>query len=287
MARFDRIASVEVGLRNNTFNGYIGTIKLSALRISFSIQKNLSWSTNTASVKIWNLSQENRNRIKDYGDQIILSAGYREDAGEQLLFIGNTTQVSHAYDQPEIVTTLDCGDGERILNQKSITVSFKEKVPVRQVVQTIADQLGLSISEFTATDNVVYEQGFEYAGMGKNALDKAVLRLGLRWSVQNGKLQIIPQYGTTSKPAIEINADTGMIGIPQRYTDKRAAVYLDGPRTGYIVQTTLRPDILPGDRLNIKSERIGLNGPYAVFSIKHEGDLFGPNWRSIMEVILV
>lgn len=51
MARFDRIASVEVGLRNNTFNGYIGSIKLSALRISFSIQKNLSWSTNTASVK--------------------------------------------------------------------------------------------------------------------------------------------------------------------------------------------------------------------------------------------
>jgi hypothetical protein len=273
MTRFNRIASVEIDLRNSTFSGYIGSIKLANLRIAFSMQKNLAWSANTASVKIWNLSQENRNRIKDYGDQVIVSAGYSQDAGEQLLFIGNTTQVSHAYEQPEIITTLDCGDGERILNQKNIAVSFKEKVAVRQVVETIAQQMGLTISEFSPTDNVVYEQGFEFIGMGKNAIDKTVSRLGLKWSVQNGKLQIIPQFGTTSKP--------------QRFTDKRASLYLDGPKTGYIVTTTLRPDILPGDLINVKSQRIGLDGPYSVFSIKHEGDTFGPNWRSIMEIILI
>ncbi|CDZ81859.1 hypothetical protein BN1013_02395 [Candidatus Rubidus massiliensis] len=287
MTRFNRVASVEIGLRNANFSGYIGTIKLSNLRTAFSVQKNLAWSANTASVKIWNLSQEKRNRIKDYGDQVIVSAGYSEDAGEQLLFIGNTTQVSHAYEQPEIITTLDCGDGERILNQKHISVSFKEKVPVRQVIETIAQQMELTISEFTPTDNVVYEQGFEYIGMGKNAIDKTVARLGLKWSVQNGKLQIIPLFGTTSKPAVEINADTGMIGIPQRFTDKRAALYLGGPKTGYIVTTTLRPDILPGDLINVKSQRIGLDGPYSVYSIKHEGDTFGPNWRSTMEIILI
>ena len=287
MTRFNRVASVEIDLRNSTFSGYIGSIKLANLRIAFSMQKNLAWSANTASVKIWNLSQENRNRIKDYGDQVIVSAGYSQDAGEQLLFIGNTTQVSHAYEQPEIITTLDCGDGERILNQKNIAVSFKEKVAVRQVVETIAQQMGLTISEFSPTDNIVYEQGFEFIGMGKNAIDKTVSRLGLKWSVQNGKLQIIPQFGTTSKPAVEINADTGMIGIPQRFTDKRASLYLDGPKTGYIVTTTLRPDIIPGDLINVKSQRIGLDGPYSVFSIKHEGDTFGPNWRSIMEIILI
>ncbi len=287
MTKFKRIASVKIDLRNSTFNGYIGSIKLTNLRMSFSMQKNLAWSANTASVKIWNLSQENRNRIKDYGDQVIVSAGYSQDAGEQLLFIGNTTQVSHAYEQPEIITTLDCGDGERVLNQKNISVSFKEKVSVRQVVKTIAEQMGLTISEFSPTDNIVYEQGFEFIGMGKNAIDKTVSRLGLKWSVQNGKLQIIPQFGTTSKPAVEINADTGMIGIPQRFTDKRACLYLDGPKTGYIVTTTLRPDILPGDLIKVKSQRIGLNGPYSVFSIKHEGDTFGPNWRSTIEIILI
>lgn len=287
MTRFNRVASVEIGLRNANFSGYIGTIKLSNLRTAFSVQKNLAWSANTASVKIWNLSQEKRNRIKDYGDQVIVSAGYSEDTGEQLLFIGNTTQVSHAYEQPEIITTLDCGDGERILNQKHISVSFKENVPVRQVIETIAQQMELTISEFTPTDNVVYEQGFEFIGMGKNAIDKTVARLGLKWSVQNSKLQIIPLFGTTSKPAVEINADTGMIGIPQRFTDKRAALYLGGPKTGYIVTTTLRPDILPGDLVNVKSQRIGLDGPYSVYSIKHEGDTFGPNWRSTMEIILI
>jgi len=69
MARFDRMASVEVGLRNDTFNGYIGTIKLSALRISFSIQKNLAWSTNTASVKIWAWFKMWQNWVTK-GDQI-------------------------------------------------------------------------------------------------------------------------------------------------------------------------------------------------------------------------
>jgi len=67
MTRFNRVASIEIGLRNANFSGYIGTIKLSNLRTAFSVQKNLAWSANTASVKIWNLSQEKRNRIKDYG----------------------------------------------------------------------------------------------------------------------------------------------------------------------------------------------------------------------------
>src|SRR5690554_5321501 len=123
MTRFNRVAELEINLRNRNFSGYIGTLNIKNLRISFQITKSLSWSTNTASIQVYNLKSDKRAQIKDYGDEVTLYAGYAEDTGVQILFVGDTTKVSHLFEQPEIITTLECGDGERILNQRNLSVS--------------------------------------------------------------------------------------------------------------------------------------------------------------------
>lgn len=284
--KFRRIASCEIRLRNQDFTGYTGNLSISNLRISFSVSKTLSWSANSATVRIWNISEDKRSRIKDYGDQITLRAGYREDAGEQLLFIGNTTQVSHLFDQPEIITTLEAGDGESILNQKYISYSFEEGSTVREIIELVAERMGINISEFSIFPNDIYRQGDSFTGMAKDALDKLCNRVNLTWSVQNGFLQILPKNQGSTKPPAEINADTGMIGIPQRFTSKRMNLYNSNIQTGWRVKTLLRPDINPGDRVRIKSVRADINGLFYVYSIRHEGDNYSPQWESTLEVIL-
>lgn len=295
--KFYREAALKIRLRNADFNGYIGTVDISGLRVSFSITKSLAWSTNTANIKIWNLSQTNRNLIKDYGDEVTLYANYSENSNPSLgintnskatevLFIGDTTAVSHFYDKPEIITVLECGDGEKYLNQLHVTVSYAEGAQARTVISNIAQQMGLEVAEFANSDNLIYRQGYSYTGPGKDALTIVCNKLNLQWSVQNNALQIIPIKGTIEQPAIEINENTGMQGVPQRFTYRRLDQYrsIDAPTTGYKVKTALNPRILPGSKIILQSTHLDFKGPYRVESISHDGDTYGFLWSSNIEV---
>lgn len=285
MTKFNRIAEIDVRLTNNEFSDYIGNLTIRNLRISFQVIKSLSWSTNTASIQIYNLSSDKRAKLKDYGDEVTIYAGYTEEAGSQLLFVGDTTRVSHLFEQPEIITSFECGDGERVLNQRIITVSFSERVPARTVAQQIADKMGVNIAFFGQSDNLVYEQGFQFTGLAKDALDKVTKYLNLTWSIQNKNLFLIQNQGSTTKPPVTISQNTGMVGVPERFTYKRLDLWKGGPKQGYKVKTLLRPDILPGDRVRLISEQINLDQIFYVDSVKHTGDTWGQSWISNWELV--
>lgn len=294
---FYREAALRVRIRNNNFTGYIRELTFSGLRVSFSITKSLAWSTNAAVIKIWNLGQSNRNLIKDYGDEVTLYAGYSQDSdprlgyrddsrASQVLFIGDTTAVSHIYEQPEIITVLECGDGDKFINQLRVSVSYAAGTPARTVIHGIASQMGINISLYAASDNLEYRQGFKFIGMGKDALTIVCNYLGLQWSVQNNALQIIPLGGTNTLPIIQINQNTGMQGVPTRFTNRRIDLYrsIYAPTTGYKINVALNPLILPGSEIALISTHLGVNGPYRVENVRHEGDTYGFVWSSNLEV---
>lgn len=293
--QFDRIINLKVELANPPPDtGYRGTLDISNLRINFSIYKSQSWSTNTANIKVWNLSNSNRNQLNQFGDELRLFAGYRntsiQQTGPQLLFMGNTSLVSHTFTQPEIITNFDCGDGEKSLNLILASWSFAPGTPVRTVIQSYADLLGLDIQEFSATDNLVYENGHSYSSLARNGLDCACKAVGLIASVQNNNLVILKEGIGSEKPPYEINQETGMLGIPERFTDRKQFLYKalpkngGAPKPGWKVKTLLRPDILPGDRIRLRSNRVDIDGIFYVVSIRHEGDNYGNDFQSLLEV---
>lgn len=286
MTKFDRVANLDIRLFSKN-NEFVGTVKIQNLRIAFQITKSLSWSTNTASVQVYNLSKDKRNKLKDYGDEISLFAGYSQDSGAQLLFIGDTTKVTHLFEQPEIITSLDAGDGERVLNNRLIDISFGSGTPARTVINGIAQKMGVNISFFAPTPNVVYQKGYQDAGMAKDILDRATKSLGLTWSVQNKNLIILEENGSTTKPPAIISQNTGMVGVPQRYTYKRRDLFRAGPKQGWKVKTLLRPDILPGDRVRVISNQVNLDEVLFVDSVKHTGDTWGSSWVSDWELIRI
>lgn len=287
MTKFNRVANLDIRLTNSTFTGYIGSLNISNLRIAFQILKSLSWSTNTASIQIYNISPSKRAQIKDYGDEVTINAGYSEDTGAQLLFVGDTTKVTHIFDQPDIITSLQCGDGERILNQKLISVSYAERISARTVIEQIAEKMGVNVAFFAPSSDLVYEQGFQGTDLAKNVLDKVTKYLGLTWSIQNKNLYILQENGSTTKPPAVISQNTGMIGVPERYTYKRRDLFRAGPKQGYKVKTLLRPEILPGDKVNIISQQINLDDVFFVDSVVHKGDTYGSVWESEWECIRI
>lgn len=285
--KFIREARLVIRLRNDDFTDFREPpIILNGLRVSFSIQKSLAYSANTAIIKVWNLSQNHRNELFNYGDSVTLYAGYERGNGLELLFVGDTTNVSHIFDPPEIISTFECADGDRFINNVNVVVSEAAGTPALLVLQQIAKQMGIIYNNHPAVDNLVYPYCFSNIGNCKFALNKVCDYLGLQWSVQNGQLQVIPQQGVLPGTPIEINRSTGMQGIPQRFTYRKvyAQSSVDRPRTGYRVNVALLPSILPGNSITLTSEYLGIKGLFAVENVRHEGDTYGAIWSSQLEV---
>lgn len=284
MTEFIRNARLEVKIRNADFTGYERTLILEGLRVSFYIQKNLSITPNSGIIKIWNLSQSHRNLIKDYGDQVTVYAGYERGQGLELLYVGDTTAVYHSFDFPDIISTFECADGYKYINQKHVSLSFAPQTTVREVINKIATDMGIVVGEFSIPDSVVYGTGFSSVDLLKEALLKACALANLQVSVQNNKLQIIPINGTIIEQPFQISSDTGMIGVPERYTFVRSSFYEKGPAIGYKVNTFLKPQILPGARVNLNSRYLGFQGIFRVETVKHNGDTYGPFWQTNLEL---
>lgn len=285
MSNFTKSINLDIRIANSNFSGYANNLKIKGLRISIQAVKTLSWSTNTANIQIYNLSPENRAKLNSYGDEISIYAGKDKDSPSPLMFIGDSTKVTHVFNFPDVVTSLQCGDGEKILNQKLISVSFASKVSAKTVVQDIASKMGVTIAFFANTLPLEYENGFQFVGFAKDGLDKVCNYLNLTWSIQNNQLVMIENNGSTRKTPVAINVSTGMIGVPERYTYKRLDLWTAGPKQGYKVKTLLRTDILPGDKIQLSSKKIGINGLFFVESIRHLADNIENTWESNLEVV--
>ncbi|MEM0173065.1 MAG: hypothetical protein QXI16_01000 [Sulfolobaceae archaeon] len=284
--KFDREINARIQLINTPSNtNYRGEIIIRDLKMSFSVFKSLSWATNKGELKIWNIGRDKRNQLGSIGDLVSINAGYRNDGGAQLLFTGNTTEIISTFPTPEIVTSFILADGDKTLNNVKITVSFDENTPVRAVIEHIAEKLGVPIVSTLPQIDQVYSQGFFQTDLAKNLMDKATKFAGLWWGVQNGNLVFQRANVPNEKVPREINVYTGMIGTPEPWNDKRNRLYVNTNKQGWTVRTLLTPDILPGDRVKIKSSKINLDATCFVETIQHDGDNYSDNFISTLQVI--
>ncbi len=291
--KFYRTAFLKIRLKIGKTNEFDPQpIFIHNLRMSFSINKFRGWATNSASIKVWNLGQDTRNKLKNFGDEVTLFAGYDEpgtNGAPQVVFIGDTTSVSHIFEQPEIVSVFECGDGEKYYNQERVNISFGANISARTVVSEICTQMGMQIGFFAESDDLKYENGFKFNGMGKDVLQNVLAYLGLQGSIQNDTYRIIPLNGSVESNQIPVNQMQGMVGVPQRFTYRRLEQYrsTDAPTTGYRVNVLLNPMIIPGSVINLQSSHVDFSGPYRVEVVKHEGDTYGPSWISNLETTVL
>ena len=286
--KYDRSISLSIKLINAPeYDSYRGSLNVKDLKVSFSIFKSMSWSTNTAKISIWNLSKNTRNELVNIGDEVSLFAGYKNEGGESLIFRGDTTQLEHSFPKPDIITNLTCGDGDKIINNKKIALSFGENTPVKAVIENIVSQMDMNIHGKIPEINDVYALGFQGSNLARNLLDTVCNKANLKWGVQNGNLLFNRRGEGSLKPPVDINVNTGMLGVPERYTDKKGQFYVVGKHAGWKVRTLLRPDILPDDIIRLQSIELNFTGLFVVETIQHDGDNYGENFESTIEVLPV
>lgn len=257
-----------------TFNGGYtinpGGITTHEIKIDFSISKSISSSENTASIKIWNLTESHRNSIGKEFDEVTLEAGYMPpDGGSNvgIIFKGTIQDVAHAREGDDIVTTIECGDGDKAIRKASINKSYPKGTPVETVVNDAYKELekqGVKKGEWKFPDDMekTFKRPYAACASCKSELDTIGRGRNFYWNIQNGTMEIIPGDGFIGMVTL-ISPKTGLIDTPT-ITDN-----------GCKFKTMMDPEIRPNRRVKIESSVVEMNadgGIYRVSQCTYSGD---------------
>jgi hypothetical protein len=156
-------------------------------------------------------------------NKIQLSAGYL-NGPMSLLFSGDIITFSFGKER-NVDSYLEfiAADGDNFYNQTVVSTSLPAPGGTSlQVVTQLTNAGGINISQqasdiLNATGGISLQnaRGRVIWGLSRLTMDKVAKSLGVRWSIQNGSLALVPITGYLPGSIININSSTGMIGTPQ------------------------------------------------------------------------
>lgn len=267
-----------ITLFNRTRKVQVGNFDVSHLDCSFTIKRTLRGQPNTCDLIVWNMKRDSLAAIRDTEDLFVeVSAGYASSNEPTLLFRGNANrEVFVRTDKTENILQVKARDGRRS-SRARVNRSYGANVPVRQVIRDVIGDMGIgegNLGDFLdtlleTTNSTNFPHGFVASGQAITIVDRIMRAQGLRWSVQNGNLQVLHQRRSRLVSAKLINSETGLIGSPQR--DKLGKVTLS---------VLMQPGIEPGRIVRVRSRFI--DGDYEIQETLYKGKTIGSNaeWQA-------
>lgn len=243
------------------------------LMVEFDVLKGQSSVPNEATIKIYNLSESQRNSLGKELDDITLVGGYL-NANQGIIFKGNIRDIEHTREGPDIISTLKAGDGDKVVRNSTIAKSYEKNTKPSKVIQDILDAMGkegASQGQMKLPDNMPdFKRPYAAIGSCKRELDLLGRSFGFYWSIQNGSTEIVAGDSNLGG-SITIDAYSGMINVPTITDD------------GVKVAVMLNPAIAPNLQLTIKSQVLEMNsagGEYTITGCRY----YGNNRTGVMAV---
>jgi hypothetical protein len=275
MTFYNRVAAVDIELKTGEI------LRVRGLRIEFQIEKTRNSTANKANIKITNLSETTRNKMREKDALVRLYAGYVGDMGASLLFVGNAERIINSWDTPDIVTEIEAKDGQQALREVRSNFSFGNNTSANAVVGRLAKDLGFPLHQdfdIKGTYN-----GFSFNGRAKDGLDQVTSRYGYDWSVINNEILIIPKGGASMRTAVRLSPETGLVNTPERMIDQEGKFNdaLKQPLE-WKINSLLNPRLDPGTLVDLDSKQA--KGLFLIQKVRHYGDTRGADWFSEIEV---
>lgn len=187
--------------------------------LELDITRNDLSSTNTASLRIYNLSAQHRNQIrKDQFDgdnlrRVTLRAGYGNNL--PIVLNGNITQAWSTREGTSFITQIEAFDGGYASGNAVFTQQFPEGTPQKDVVDSMVDSLAPygvnkgTIGEYPGT----ISKGNSYGG---NTVDLLREITGGEFFIDNGIAHCLGDQEVLEGEIFTINSASGLLGTPIR-----------------------------------------------------------------------
>lgn len=236
--------------------------------LEFDITRNELTSANLSKIRIYNLSQKNRNLIlKDVINTddirlVTLQAGYGLGDSFPVIFAGYINQCFSVREGDNFITEIDSFDGGYAFVNSQFSREFKSGTAYRSIVDDIASSLG----PFGVSKGAIGEVE------GEISRDKSYTGspIDIISSLTNGgifidcnKINCIGKSECVGTPTIPvINSKSGLLGTPLR---EQTILHFD---------VLFEPTLIVGQQIKLDSRTAGnYNGFYKIISIQHKGTI--------------
>lgn len=264
-------------------------LELSDLRVIYNIRRGDLQTPNSARLRVFNVSETTKQRIQREFTRVVVQAGYGGNFG--ILFDGTIKQVRRGRaSQTDTYLDITAADGDSAYNFAVVNTTLSAG-------STEADHVAAAC---TAMNPYGVTQGY-LPELPKNPLPRGKVMFGMArefmrwkartlqsvWSIQDGKLIMVPETSYMPGEIPVITSETGMIGMPEQTQNGIQIKMLTNPsvKVGTLIQIDNASVQRYEYSLNIgqqaQNERIEQqaklqdDGFYYVMVAEHDGDTRG------------
>lgn len=224
-------------------------LDLSEMHFRFqTVQEDVESPSNCA-IRVFNLSEETLRKVRKEYSRVILQAGY-VNGPFGVIFDGTIKQFKIGKELDAVTTYLDilAADGDKAYNfaivNKSLAAGSSSGERVAEAVAAMSSYGVTQGPNLIPNTGGILPRGKVLFGLAKGILRSEVQTQGATWSIQNGKVQIIPLDGYLPGEAVVLTSQTGLIGRAEQTAE------------GIKCRALLNPKIIVGGAVKIDNESI-------------------------------
>lgn len=272
-------------------------IDLSELHFTFKTAQQDVESPNNCQVRVYNLSQQTvRSITTEEYSRVVVQAGY--ESGSFGVVFDGTIQQFRIGRENSTDSFLDilAADGDLAYNYSTVNVTLAAGSTPNQRLKAVLDEMakkGVVAGNVPSFTGSILPRGKVLFGMAKALLRQEVKNLGATWNIDGGRVNVTPLDGYVPGEVLVLNAQTGLIGVPQQTEQGVLFSALLNPRlsVGNLVQIDNRsinklvqrdPNAAPvayNQYTGIQNlATIAADGLYRLYVVEHEGDTRGQSW---------
>ena len=194
-------------------------LDLSELRIVFRVQRGDLQTPNSARIRVYNVSANTARRAqsKEF-TRVVLQAGYEGNYG--IIFDGQIKQVRRGREsQTDTFIDITAADGDSAYNFAVVNTTLAAgSTPADHVaaVCTAMGQYGVQQGDLPELPSNPLPRGKVMFGMARDFMRWTARTTQTVWSIQDGKVVMVPETAYMPGEIPVITSATGMVGLPQQ-----------------------------------------------------------------------
>lgn len=260
-------------------------LEIDALQVTFDISKSMNnkKKTNSASIELYNLTDDQLKILDTDYPAAVFSAGYADTGGPKRLFAGQVNNVTTRKSGTDRVTQIQMGSGYTELNHEVLSQVVPAGKNVEAAIEELRKAIGADRGVYNGTNlnnQIIY--GYPLSGTPKEMLDELSEKYNLNWQLDGDVLYVNNNDRANTEnfnQAYIISEYTGMVDIPYRATLNKGRSKKDKvKKPGVQFKILLNPAITAGDIIRLEDTLI--TGWYKVEDIRHTGSWRGSPWYS-------
>lgn len=270
-----------------TVDAWGNALDVSDLRCVFLCEKSLNDTPNYSQITIYNMNQQTISSIKA-GDRVVLEAGY-EGGNYGMIFTGDIVQpMVHRESSTDIALTLIVQDGDVYLNS-AFTAQTLSKASTQDDVISVCLNSDVARGAITGDlPKTKLVRGKVLFGKSAKYLRKVAANSKGQFYIEDGKVNIVAASDYASNQAVELNPETGLIGMPEQTDDGVKGQCLINPSIKLNTLIYINSKLVTQKQVaegETKYTAVNADGVYRIVKLTVEGDTHGDQWYMTFEAI--